>query len=379
MHTEPESRHVDRDELLARVDLAALLDELVAPADQRRRWHCPDRDHPDEHPSVTIRVGAGGVERWRCWSGGHGGTAIDAVVAARRVDVGEAIRWLAHHSNTNPTVRPRPAPPIAAVGEPDPAVGRFVEHASKLLWTAAGRQQRDWLLDRGLRPEVLRANRVGADPGRRLLPRPAGLPGGWPAVIYPALSVDGDIAYLQARYLNPPEHRSKYDNPSAHLAANPRLAWTRPIGPSRNSELLLVCEGIADALIAAQAGITAVGVLGAAAPDRRVADRIAAAVRWARHGRSPNVVVCFDGDEAGRSGASRLVAGLTERDTEATLLTPPDGLDLTSWALAEPDWHRQLPGTNRLAEVTAPLAGRVASDVLSVGSHGRSISISGLR
>ena len=35
------------------------------------------------------------------------------------------------------------------------------------LWTKAGEPQREWLASRGLRPEVLRANRVGADPGRR--------------------------------------------------------------------------------------------------------------------------------------------------------------------------------------------------------------------
>ena len=77
---------------------------------------------------------------------------------------------------------------------------------------------------------MLRANAVGADPGRRCLPRPKGLPGGWPAVVYPSLTPTGELTYLQARYLDPPANRSKYDNPSARLAANPRLAWTRPVG-----------------------------------------------------------------------------------------------------------------------------------------------------
>ena len=49
-------RRVDRDELLARVDLRALLDALTGAAGERGRWHCPDRDHPDAHPSVTVGV-----------------------------------------------------------------------------------------------------------------------------------------------------------------------------------------------------------------------------------------------------------------------------------------------------------------------------------
>ena len=84
------------------------------------RWHCPDRDHPDEHPSVTMQVDGDGVQRWRCWSGGHGGTAIDAVMAAHHVDAGGAIRWLAErYTNLPITDRPPPTPP-AALGHPDP-------------------------------------------------------------------------------------------------------------------------------------------------------------------------------------------------------------------------------------------------------------------
>src|SRR3954451_4057484 len=159
--------HVDRDELLACVDLEALLDALVEPADTRRRWHCPERDHPDEHPSVSVRVSPDGVQRWRCWSGGHGGTAIDAAVAARGLDTGGAIRWLAASYATLQPVARRDPTPLAPFGHPDPAVATYAQRAATFLWTKAGEPQRAWLAERGLEPEVLRANRVGADPGRR--------------------------------------------------------------------------------------------------------------------------------------------------------------------------------------------------------------------
>ena len=58
---------IDRDDLLRRIDLAALLDEL-SPAPTARlgptaRWHCIDPGHDDQHPSITMFVDRHGVER----------------------------------------------------------------------------------------------------------------------------------------------------------------------------------------------------------------------------------------------------------------------------------------------------------------------------
>lgn len=329
---------VDRDDVLARVDLEQLLDHLTGPADQRRRWHCPERDHPDEHPSVTVRVNADGTQRWRCWSGDHGGTAIDAVIAAHGSDVATALRWLAAHHTNLPAIDRPPTAPVATPGHPDPALAVYVERAARLLWTPAGAAQRDWLHERGLEADVLRANRVGADPGRRHLPRPRGMPGGWPAVIYPALDAAGGVTYLQARYLHPPANRSKYDNPSARLAANPRLAWTVPTHPPQRGGGLVVCEGVCDALVATQDGFRSVAVLGAAYPDGRVADGITATVNADPTLRDGTIDVCFDNDAAGRAGATRLVELLADRHLAATAVTPPDGLDVTEWALHDRMW-----------------------------------------
>lgn len=368
---------IDRDELLAHVDLEMLLDALVGDADQRGRWHCPDRAHPDEHPSVSVRVSDDGVQRWRCWSGGHGGTAIDAAVAARGLDTGEAIRWLAaSYANLQPVARRDPTP-LAPVGDPDPALATYAQRAATLLWTKAGEPQRAWLGERGLGPEVLRANRVGADPGRRYLPRPKGLPGGWPAVVYPSLSPTGELTYLQARYLDPPANRSKYDNPSARLAANPRLAWTRPVGPPTDG-MLVVCEGTADALIAAQAGIASVGVLGAAYPDRRVADGIAAGCRQHPRLSGAELVVCFDADPAGASGSARLVELLAERGISASERRPPDGLDLTTWSALDPRWTDVLPSAHATARVAAAAIDPASPTASPSLVAERSISIGGI-
>ena len=372
---------VDRSDLLARVDLRALLDHLSGPADRGGKWGCPDRDHPDEHPSVTVRVDRAGTARWRCWSGGHSGTAIDAVIAAQGCDVGTAMRWLADRYGNLPPQPARPPATPARVGAPDRAVVDYVRRAELLLWTAAGTPQRDWLAARGLGEAVLRANRVGADPGRRFLPRPKGLPGGWPAVVYPALSAAGEITYLQARYLTPPEGRSKFDNPAARLAANPRVTCTVATGAARPGGLLVVCEGAGDALIAAQAGYRSVGVLGALYPDAVVVDAIAAV---AAGGDVSQVVVCFDNDPAGTAGGGRLCELLDGRGLAAVSVTPPEGLDLTGWATSGGDWTASLDATNP-TPAPAPMAVRepaagvdTGGDVFEVDGFGMGMGIGGL-
>ena len=63
---------------------------------------------------------------------------------------------------------------------------------------------------------------------------------------------------------------------------------------------MIVCEGIPDALTAAQAGRRAVAVLGAGYPDQAVA-------RWLVD-RYPDqrLIIAFDTDERGRAGDQRL-------------------------------------------------------------------------
>jgi DNA primase len=326
---------IDRDDLLARINLTDVLDALT-PGEgngRRRAWRCPEPDHPDEHPSVKVSTDRRGVERWRCWSAGHGGTAIDAVVAARNMSVGDAIGWLNdNYAHLEPLQRP-PRPEPRPVGRPAPEVVEYVERCEKLLWSGSGRHIREWLNARGLGDDVLAANRVGADPGRRYLPRPKGLPAGWPAAVYPALDPSGAVAYFQARLIDPPEGRCKYDNPANRWASNPRVAWTQPI-PDRVqvSDCVVVTEGIADALVSAQAGYRTVGVLGSTYPDLRVADQIS---KGATEVRAQRVVVCFDADEAGRRGSARLVDLLNASGIDNVVeLAPPAGLDLSEWAMS---------------------------------------------
>lgn len=330
------------DDVLARTDLAALLDELTEPAAHTlrgRRWHCPMPDHDDHHPSVTIRTDHHGHERWRCWSGDHRGDAIDLIVATQRVPQFEAVNWLANRAGMLPDqplppARPKQRPPAPRHVPLDPAVVRYAEGCERILWSNGGGAVRDWLHQRGFSDSVLRANHVGADPGRELMIRRRGLPyGAGPAAVFPALNPDGDIHYVQARYLQP-IGKDKYDNPAGALGSNPRLAWTQTTQPAARRGVLIITEGIPDALTAATANFDAVAILGFQAPDERVAAQLA------RRANGRQLVAVVDADTAGRACGQRLDALLKAHDCSLTVVEPTVGGDLNAWARHDHDWWR---------------------------------------
>ncbi len=91
---------------------------------------------------------------------------------------------------------------------------------------------------------------------------------------------------------------------------------------------MVICEGMTDALSAACAGYTAVAVLGAAQPDRSTADALA------RRSGSRQLVIGFDADHRGQSGAEALAQLLAERGAghRVSVLDVPAGYkDLNGW------------------------------------------------
>jgi hypothetical protein len=336
------------DDVLARTDLAQLLDELAVPATHQfrgRRWHCPLPDHDDQHPSVTMHTDHRGHERWRCWSGdgSHRGDAIDLVALTQRVQRGEAVDWLARRAGMVPD---QPLPPIRRSPRPagprivslSPTVVEYATACERILWTSGGRQVREWLHGRGFDDDLLRANHIGADPGRALLHRRRGLPyGASIGAVFPALDPAGRIRYLQTRYL---EHGDgpKYDNPAASLGSNPRVAWTRATRVP-DADVLVVCEGIPDALTAAASGLRSVAVLGSQAPDRSVATRIAHHADECGLG----VLAVIDNDEAGRAWGARLTSLLAEQGVDIVVAEPPELVkDLNTWANQDPGWRERI-------------------------------------
>ena len=225
--------------MLDRTDLAQLLDELAEPADHSsagRRWHCPLPDHDDHHPSVTMHTDHRGHERWRCWSGdgSHRGDAIDLVAATQRVPRADAVDWLARRAGMIPD---QPLPPSRAKAAAGHVRGSSRSTrpsfdtptaCERILWTAGGRDVREWLHGRGFDDDLLRANHVGADPGRAMLHRRRGLPYGATSGRRVSRPSTPPAASATSRPATSNQATARSTTtPRPTLGSNPRLAWTR--------------------------------------------------------------------------------------------------------------------------------------------------------
>ena len=330
---------VDRDAVLTAVDLRALADEVLGPRrgpPRSAHWPCPNPHHAQtgRTPPVSVFVTAAGAQRWRCHGCGAGGTAVDLLVIARGMSVGDSLRALATGSLVHSPPRREFHRTVPAIDLGD--LGRYVEECADRLWRPSGRAVLQWLLrERGIPAAVLRANRIGADLGPRRQPRPDGIPRVGPAVVLPATE-GGRDRYVQLRLLRPWADGPRYLGPASSALANPRVARYRPATPPTHPGVI-VCEGAIDALSAASAGVHAVAVLGTSMCDDRLAARLATV------GQRP-VVLALDADPAGRRATRALQAALRDLGVESRTVALPRGCnDLNDWhRLAGPRWNDEL-------------------------------------
>ena len=327
----------DRDEMISRVQLDELCDELLGLRKGRGRWaswSCPSAGHGPQTgktPPLSIFVSRAGEQRWRCHACGAGGTALDLVMVAEGLDFKEAIERLAARAGLAPgraplprASRPERSPAPLPTPTPNPTIENYVTRCESTLASPDGAEARRWLVRRGFSLPVLAANRVGADPGPHLMRRAKGLPRGGPGAVFPVLH-DRQAVYVQLRYLRPGPCR--YANPSAELAPLPRIATVRLADVVRHPDLVVVTEGLPDALTAADAGCRAVALLGSGLVDKAVAEALVA--RWP----DKRLVVAFDADAPGTRSSMQLTALLAAAGVHATstLRLPAGTGDLNEW------------------------------------------------
>ena len=299
----------DRDELLARTDLPALLDELCGPATAPvagARWRCPVPDHDDVHPSVTVQRRPA---RRRAVA-----LLVAAVTAAPRSTPSTT-------STTSATARRSRSSLAASACNPtnreSGAIRRPLPPRQRCRCTRSA-----IALRRGLRAAAV-ANRSdgrcsttsvetrprprgpAGQPGRRR-PRhqhssaaPADSPRPGPAPCSRRSTATGAITYLQTRYLDPEPNRSKYGNPASRLGDNPRHGWTRPPAPPKQP--VVICEGFPDAYTANSAGYEA--DRRARRRQRHPCPRRTPRASGSATGRS---ILALDGDDAGRHAAASI-------------------------------------------------------------------------
>ena len=222
----------------------------------------------------------------------------------------------------------------------------MVERAVESLWSPQGWRARDWLHERGLADETLRAYSIGYISGDRYDdPAAWGLDGKkiWlpRGVALPWIETDGTIWGVRVRR---PAGKPKYWSIKDSVLA---IFGARHIVGRRTAAL--TADEFDAMLLRQEAGdLVDVATLGGAGTG------LHPRARWHLLDAS-RVLVMLDGDKAGDDGARRLLAA-SPRMRHVAL---PDELDITDFFLAGGDLRRlvsdHLTGTN---ESTAPVADR---------------------
>jgi hypothetical protein len=319
------------------------------------------------------------TQRWKCHACGDGGTAIDLWMTVHGGTVGEAIETLGRRTPLVPDGSPRrdaprgprgrpagparnrptpPAPARPVDRPPDPDIEAYVAAAEAILWQAEGEPGLEWLRSRGLTDDVLRANRVGYDPGPYSFRRRRGLPRQpFPGVVYPALATDGTAVYFQKRYLDEAASGRKFANPWSGLASNPLVAVVRrSVEDDAFGDLVAVTEGFADGYVLAQAGARVAAVVGASNHGADVAARICELFPTGR------LFIPWDADYSGRHGGSLLGLNLLDAKREVVVGAPPTTCNDVN------GWWRSSPATLSAAVVAAQQPALYCSEP-AVGVH----------
>lgn len=333
------------DAVLARTDIVEVIGARVPLRRSGRELagRCPF--HEEKTPSFTVSPQK---QFYHCFGCGAHGTVIGFLMAIDRLDFREALAELAQRAGlTLPAEAPQgheSGASLAALYEVLAAASAFYRTQLRHHPSAAGAVE--YLKQRGLDGRTAARFHLGFAPdgwdglsqalggryGSDLL-RHAGLLAGDDdgrgydrfrgRVMFPIEDRRGRVLGFGGRILGQGE--PKYLNsPETAVFHKGRELYGLPnvLTQARNPHTLLVVEGYMDVVMLAQHGINnAVAVLGTAL----TADHLRAAFRV-----TPRLVLCFDGDNAGRRAAERAVdSALPElaNGRDLRLLFVPEGED----------------------------------------------------
>lgn len=278
---------VERDELLAGVDLEALLTEYAGePKDNH--WSCPSPGHgpqTGDTPPVTVNWTSESYPLWCCHACGAGGTAIDLLAIAGGLPVGEAFALLADRSgrangngNGAAVKRAAPKPPQRVPSEAELAAAheRLVSKPDLLGWLADGR---------GWSEAALRRLGVGSD-GKRL--------------VFVVRDAAGEVVQVERYHPRPRDGEQKI----VALRGRPRELFPAP--ESLDGPDVWLVEGGPDAVSMFSMGLPASSIPGANGWKPAMAQRFT--------GR--RVIVCTDHDGDGDRLANTVMADLRAAGVE---------------------------------------------------------------
>jgi hypothetical protein len=306
----------DRDDVLGRLDLAQLFEDLGLHRGKNKQYPCPNPSHHQTGQTPPVSIGHdGGRDVWYCFPCEIGGSAVDLLTVARGVSVADAFDTLRQLVGLPKVTRtgppPAPRPPVRlhpddgrmTGDEADDVLGRYLE-------------SREW------KPET--ADVFGLLPVRRA---------GTTWVRHPYRD-GGTTVWWQDRRVGDGPGPKWWGPPGAERRLYARdlstaLGWAA-------DGCLFVAEGPADvvALWHTAPGAAVVGIPGTAGLDR-----------WRPLLAGLDLIVLTDPDGAGDAAALGLAEIAADTGGRSARARPPADVD---------DWRRQI-GDDVLADAIVDL------------------------
>lgn len=302
------------DEIKHRVDMAALVSEHLALKRSGRGFVglCPF--HEEKTPSFYVNPERGS---FHCFGCNAGGNAFTFLMRMTGQTFPEVVRELAEKVGVAvPESRASQGQDrLAEVNRLAAQLFQVILHESK-----RGERARTYLEERGLSEETIRRFGLGFAPGdgwvdklrardvsmgdlKRLGLMSEGRSGPYPLfrdrLIFPIHDLSGRVIAFGGRAIGETKGPKYLNSPESPLYRKGHHLYGMDLArdEARSRDQVILVEGYMDAIALAQAGMThAVAVLGTAL----TADQLRLARRF-----SSEIVVCFDGDEAGRRAALR--------------------------------------------------------------------------
>ena len=342
----------------AATDIVALVGEHVALKRQGTRFVglCPF--HPEKTPSFSVNADAG---FYHCFGCQRSGDAITFLREIDHLDFVEAVRRLADRAGVSiaedaaeAAERTRRRPLYDAL---ERAVAFYHE---RLLSAPDAGRARDYLRSRGYDGEIVRTFRLGwapddwdalakhlkvgdavlADAGLGFVNRRGRQQDGFRArVVFPIFDPSGRPVALGGRILPPApgappdaDRGPKYKNsPEGPVYSKRRtlygLNWAKKAIVDRGE--IIVCEGYTDVIAFFQAGLPcAVATCGTALGEEHF--------RLLRN-FGKRVVLAYDADAAGQSGASRVYEWERRHEVDVAVAALPSGTDPADLVRSDPD------------------------------------------
>lgn len=249
------------------------------------RWGCPFHHGQDDNFAVT-------AQGYKCHSQcGDSGDAIKFIMQWRNLSFVDALYYLTGKAPGQPIPYRVPAPPPkpAALPVSGAALADIAVRAQAKLWDGSDSRGLEYLYRRGFQDATIQAAGLGYIPNHKPFYKVHGLTV-FAGIVIPS-SYCGQIEFLQFRNIWSSDHKLRYRSlgkAQGTLFGGDRL---RPFEP------ILLFEGAFDSLIAAQLGFNAAALSSA---SNTLAPRWYPTLMTA-----PYVMLCGDGNEAGRDFMAR--------------------------------------------------------------------------